>query len=170
MKKTPVEGTGASGGRRSSRGNCDRSPYHSKHQHGPDVHTRRTIIHNLSDRQWVRMPGRSRGSDGPRTTPAQLPATAREEPEVRMTLSWRRQSRANPSLFENSLLAANLQGISLDSATLGHFRCPKTYASPSPYGANSLGIGAGNFCDGAGNSVGQSGNVAAGSGILLCPS
>ena len=59
--------------------------------------------------------------------------------ESLQTLRWRRESRANPSLFANSLLAANLQGISLDSATLWHFRCPKTYASPSPYGANSLG-------------------------------
>jgi hypothetical protein len=50
------------------------------------------------------------------------------------------------------------------------FRAPKTYANPSPYGANSLGIGAGNFYDVAGNSIGQSGNIAAGSGILLCPS
>ena len=47
------------------------------------------------------------------------------------------------------------------------FQAPKTYANPSPYGANSLGIGAGNFYDVAGNSIGQSGNVAAGSGILL---
>jgi hypothetical protein len=69
-----------------------------------------------------------------------------------------------------SLLAANLQGISLDSATLLAFQAPKTYANPSPYGANSLGIGAGNFYDAAGNSIGQSGNIAAGSGILLCPS
>jgi hypothetical protein len=62
MKKTPVGGTGASGGRRSSRGNCDRSCFHSKHQRGPTVHTRLTMIHNFSDRQWIRMPGRSRGS------------------------------------------------------------------------------------------------------------
>ena len=77
---------------------------------------------------------------------------------------------SEPVSVENSLLAANLQGISLDSATLGHFRCPKTYANPSPYGANSLRIRAGNFYDVAGNSIGQSGKVAVGSGILLCPS
>jgi hypothetical protein len=74
------------------------------------------------------------------------------------------------SVYENSLLAANLQGISLDSASPWHFHGPKTYASPTAYGANSLGIGAGNFYDVAGNSIGQSGNVVAGSGILLCPS
>jgi hypothetical protein len=50
------------------------------------------------------------------------------------------------------------------------FHAPKTWGSPRACGANSLGIGAGNFYDVAGNSIGQSGNVAAGSGILLCPS
>jgi hypothetical protein len=39
-----------------------------------------------------------------------------------VTHRWRGESRANSSLFANSLLAANLQGISLDSASPSHFR------------------------------------------------
>ena len=73
MKKTPVGGTGASGSRRSSRGNCDRSPYHSKHQRGPAVHTRRAIIHNLSDRQWIGCRAGAGAPIGLAPTPAQLP-------------------------------------------------------------------------------------------------
>src|ERR1700722_8309340 len=99
------------------------------------------------------------------------------KPGSHWTRRWRKAVTSEPVSVENSLLAANLQGISLDSATLGHFRCPKTYANPSPYGANSLRIRAGNFYDVAGNfydvggnSIGQSGKVAVGSGILLCPS
>ena len=51
---------------------------------------------------------------------------------------------SEPVSVENSLLAANLQGISLDSATLGHFRARKrmriqALTEPIPY-ASEQGI------------------------------
>ena len=78
--------------------------------------------------------------------------------------------RGHVSVLKNSLLAGEFAGNFARFGFSVAFQTPKTYANPSSYGANSLGIGAGNFYDVAGNSIGQSGNIAAGSGILLCPS
>jgi hypothetical protein len=75
------------------------------------------------DRRWGGLnPGSRPGRR--RDAPSKVGYAADSPPEEAVT--------SEPvSVWKNSLLAANLQGISLDSATPRHFRCPKTYATPA---------------------------------------
>jgi hypothetical protein len=67
-------------------------------------------------------------------------------PKVRMTLSWRGESRANSSLNSpNSLLTAKKQGISPFWALRGRQGMPNTGADTMSYEESSLRIGTGNF-------------------------